>query len=34
MVGSNSTTITYNALGGLLAVGDYTNEEDVEKCIT
>lgn len=26
---SNSTTITYSAIGGLLAVHDYTNEEDV-----
>ena len=34
MVASNSTTITYSAYGGLLAVGDYTNEDDVEKCIS
>lgn len=30
---SNSTHKTYKSKGGILSLGDYNKDEDVEKCI-
>ncbi len=31
---SNSTHDTFVALGGLLSLGDYNNDQDLEKCLS